>query len=52
MPAVNSGRSVRLSPARSSNVHISLETISLVSPIEREKTEVSSNTGSSTRWKP
>ena len=49
MPAVNSGRSVRLSPPRSSKVYISLETMSVVSPIERANTSVASNTGISTR---
>ena len=38
MPAVNSGRRVRLSPPRSSKLYISLETMSVVSPIERAKT--------------
>ncbi len=52
MPAVNSGRRVRLSPPRSSKLYISLETMSVVSPIERAKTWVASNTGISTRRKP
>src|SRR3954464_12982579 len=52
MPAVNSGRRVRLSPPRSSKLYISLETMSVVSPIERAKTSVASNTGISTRPKP
>ena len=51
MPAVNSGRSVIRSPPLSSNVYISFETTSLVSPIERANTPVASNTGMSTRWK-
>ena len=40
MPAVNSGRRVIDSPPRSSNVYISLETTSVVSPIERANTAV------------
>src|SRR5687768_3140270 len=52
MPAVNSGRRVIESPPRSSNVYISLETMSVVSPIERAKTSVGSMTGTSTRLKP
>ncbi len=51
MPAVNSGRSVIESPPRSSNVYISLETTSEVSPIERAKTPVASKIGISSRWK-
>ncbi len=51
MPAVNSGRSVIRSPPRSGKVYISFETTSVVSPIERAKTSVASNTGTSTRWK-
>jgi hypothetical protein len=50
-PAVNSGRSVIRSPPLSSNVYISFETTSLVSPIERANTPVASKTGMSTRWK-
>jgi hypothetical protein len=38
MPAVNSGRSVSESPPRSSNVYISFETTSVVSPSERANT--------------
>ena len=52
MPAVNSGRSVIESPERSSNVYISFDTTSVVSPIVRANTAVGSNTGTSTRLKP
>ena len=52
MPAVNSGRSVSESPPRSSNVYISLDTTSVVSPSERANTAVASNTGISILAKP
>ena len=52
MPAVNSGRSVTWSPARSSNEYISFDTTSVVSPIVRANTAVGSSTGTSTRRKP
>ena len=48
-PAVASGRSVTLSPSRSSNVYISFETMSVSSPIERLKSSVRSSTGRRTR---
>ena len=51
IPAVNSGRRERDSPPRSSKLYISLETISVVSPIERANTSVFSNTGISARRK-
>jgi hypothetical protein len=43
---------VTLSPPLSGKVYISLETMSLVSPIERANTSVASNTGISIRPKP
>jgi hypothetical protein len=45
MPAVFSGRNVRLSPPRSSNVYISLVTTSEVSPSVRANTSVNSKIG-------
>ncbi len=48
-PAVASGRSVTLSPFRSSNVYISFSTMSVSSPIERLKSSVRSSTGRRTR---
>jgi hypothetical protein len=45
MPAVASGRSVRLSPPRSTKVYISLPTTSVCSPIARLKSSVRSRTG-------
>ena len=50
MPAVYSGRSVRRSPPRSSNVYISLVTMSEVSPSVRANTSVNSKTGVATSW--
>ncbi len=52
MPAVNSGRRVSDSPPLSSKLYISFDTTSVVSPSERAKTLVNSNTGTSTRRKP
>jgi hypothetical protein len=52
MPAVNSGLSVSESPSRSGNEYISLETMSVVSPIDLAKTLVASNTGTSTWLNP
>ena len=43
--AVHSGRSVRLSPLRSSKVYISFSTMSVTSPIERRNSSVRSTMG-------
>ncbi len=45
MPAVTSGRSVRLSPPLSLKVYISFSTMSVNSPMERLKSSVCSTTG-------
>ena len=48
MPAVASGRSVRLSPPMSWKVYISFSTMSVYSPIERLNSSVCSTIGTRT----
>ena len=52
MPAVISGRSVMVSPPRSSKLYISLDTTSDVSPRVRANTSVNSKMGVAISSKP
>jgi hypothetical protein len=50
MPAVASGRKVRLSPPESLKVYISFSTMSVYSPIARLNSAVCSTTGTRSSW--